>query len=231
MPNQKTSRLWLTVLGWGLFFAMIVNLYLIFLFASEERSMGQIARILYFHVPSAWIGFLAFFVVFYCSIAYLWKKDRKYDIVAVSSAEIGVIFSTLVLITGPIWARPVWNTWWEWSPRLTLFLVLWFIYVAYLMLRNFVEGEERSARFAAVFGIFGFVDVPLVYLSIRLWADIHPTPVIGGGEGSGLASDMKLTLFFSLFTFTLLFLFLLIHRIRLQKHTIAVAELRKQFGY
>jgi heme exporter protein C len=190
-----------------------------------------VQRIFYFHVPSAWVAFLAFFVVFVASIFYLWKKNRKYDIVAYSSAEIGVIFATLVLITGPIWARPVWNTWWEWSPRLTLFLVLWFIYLAYLMLRNFVEGEERAARFAAVFGIVGFVDVPLVYVSIRLWRDIHPSPVIAGGEGSGLHPDMKLAFFFSLFTFTLLFCFLLIQRVQLQKSAIAVSEHKKQLAY
>lgn len=225
MGKQKSSNLSINILSAGVFVTMLINLYLIFLFAPEERSMGQVQRIFYFHVPSAWIAFLAFFVVFVTSIGYLWKKERKYDIVAHSSAEIGIIFATLVLITGPIWARPVWNTWWEWSPRLTLFLVLWFIYVAYLMLRNFVEGEERSARFAAVFGIVGFVDVPIVYVSIRLWRDIHPRPI------SGLHPDMKITLFFSLFTFSLLFLLLLIQRVRLHKSMIAVAEFKKQVAY
>ena len=231
MEKHRSLNLWMNFLNAGVFITMIINLYLIFLFAPEERSMGQIARILYFHVPSAWVAFLAFFVVFLASIGYLWQRDRKYDMVAHSSAEIGVIFATLVLITGPIWARPVWNTWWEWSPRLTLFLVLWFIYIAYLMLRNFVEDEERSARFAAVFGIVGFVDVPLVYVSIRLWRDIHPSPVIAGGSGSGLHPDMKITFFFSLFTFTLLFLLLLIQRVRLQKSMIAVSQLKKQLAY
>ncbi len=231
MQTSPSTNRWLTILGTLLFAAMLVNLYLIFIFAPEERSMGNVQRIFYFHVPSAWVSFLAFFVVFVCSIYYLWKKDRKYDIVASSAAEIGVVFATLVLITGPIWARPVWNTWWEWSPRLTLFLVLWFIYLAYLMLRNFVEGEERSARFAAVFGIVGFVDVPIVYLSIRLWRDIHPSPVIAGGEGSGLHPDMQIAFFFSLFTFTLLFFYLLIQRVRLQKMTIAVSEMKRQMAY
>ena len=121
----------------------------------------------------AWVSFLAFFVVFVASIGYLWKRERKYDMAANSAAEIGVLFYTLVLVTGPILARPVWNTSWDWTPRLTLFRVLWFIFIAYLMLRNFVEGEEKSARFCAVFGIVGFVDVPIVYMSIRLWRDIR----------------------------------------------------------
>src|SRR3990172_2044635 len=197
----------------ALFVTMIVDLYLIFQFVPTESSMGHVQKIFYFHVPSAWVSFLAFGVVFFASIGYLWKRDRKYDMVAHSAAEIGIIFATLVLITGPIWARPVWNTWWEWTPRLTLFLVLWFIYIAYLMLRKFVEEEERAARFSAVFGIVGFIDVPIVYLSIRLWADIHPSPVIAGGESSGLHPDMRLTLFFSLFVFTLLFIVLLKHRL------------------
>ncbi len=231
MAIDKSQNRWMAVLYLSLLICMVVDLYLIFQFAPEERSMGHVQRIFYFHVPSAWISFLAFFVVFVASIGYLWKRERRYDMVAAAAAEIGVMFATLVLITGPIWARPVWNTWWEWTPRLTLFLVLWFIYIAYLMLRNFVEGEERSARFAAVFGIVGFVDVPIVYLSIRLWRDIHPSPVIAGGEGSGLHPDMLLTLMFSLFTFTLLFVLLLIHRLRLEKTTVAASELKKQIAY
>ncbi len=230
MAEESQNR-WTWMLNLSLLVAMGVDLYLIFLFAPEERTMGQVQRIFYFHVPSAWVAFLAFFVVFVASIGYLWKKDRKYDVVAACSAEIGVVFATLVLITGPIWARPVWNVWWDWSPRLTSFLVLWFIYVAYLMLRSFVEGEERGARFAAVFGIVGFVDVPIVYMSIRLWRDIHPSPVIAGGEGSGLAPEMKIAFFFSLFAFTLLYLALLRQRIALQKSKLRLSEIKKQMAY
>lgn len=228
---ENKSNRFNTILGLGLFVAMLVNLYLIFLFAPEERSMGQVQRIFYFHVPSAWVAGLAFLVVFVASIGYLWKKDRKYDMLAYSAGEIGVIFASLVLITGPIWARPVWNIWWDWTPRLTLFLVLWFIFIAYLMLRNFVDSEERAARFSAVFGIIGFLDVPIVYLSIRLWRDIHPSPVIAGGEGSGLHPDMKIAFFFSLFTFTLLFIFLLKQRVQLQKTRVAISEMKRKAAH
>ncbi|MFQ5603871.1 MAG: cytochrome c biogenesis protein [bacterium] len=231
MIKQDSNNRWFWLLAVSLFVAMLVDLFLIFVYAPEESAMGQVQRIFYFHVPSAWVAFLAFFVVFVGSIGYLVKKDIKYDNVAYSAAEIGVIFATLVLITGPIWAKPVWNTWWEWSPRLTLFLVLWFIYLAYLMLHNFTEDKEKGARLAAVFGIVGFVDVPIVYLSIRLWRDIHPSPVVGGGSGSGMSPDIKLTFFFSLFTFTLLFAVLLIQRIRLQKSAVAVAEIKNQLAY
>ncbi|MCZ6818491.1 MAG: cytochrome c biogenesis protein [Calditrichaeota bacterium] len=230
MPSPNSRNPWMFLLGASLLVCMVVDLYLIFEFAPEERSMGHVQRIFYFHVPSAWVSFLAFFVVFVASIRYLWKRERKYDMAANSAAEIGVLFSSLVLVTGPIWARPVWNTWWEWTPRLTLFMVLWFIFIAYLMLRNFVEDEERSARFCAVFGIVGFVDVPIVYMSIRLWRDIHPSPVIAGGEGSGLHPDMKIAFYFSLFTFTLLFVYLFVHRLRLEKSSVALSDLKKEMA-
>lgn len=230
MPSPNSRNPWMFLLGASLLVCMVVDLYLIFEFAPEERSMGHVQRIFYFHVPSAWVSFLAFFVVFVASIRYLWKRERKYDMAANSAAEIGVLFSSLVLVTGPIWARPVWNTWWEWTPRLTLFMVLWFIFIAYLMLRNFVEDEDRSARFCAVFGIVGFVDVPIVYMSIRLWRDIHPSPVIAGGEGSGLHPDMKIAFYFSLFTFTLLFVYLFVHRLRLEKSSVALSDLKKEMA-
>ncbi|MFQ5637882.1 MAG: cytochrome c biogenesis protein [bacterium] len=231
MLKIDSSDIKVNLFGGGLLAAMTVNLYLIFMFAPEEAAMGQIQKIFYFHVPSAWVAGLAFFVVFITSIAYLWKKDKKYDIIAYSAAEIGSVFATIVLITGPIWARPVWNTWWEWSPRLTLFMVLWFIYIAYLMLRNVVEDKEKGARLAAVFGIVGFVDVPIVYMSIRLWRDIHPSPVIAGGNDSGLHPDMKIAFFFSLFTFTLLFLYLLVQRIKLEKSQAMLSDLKKEMAY
>ena len=225
MPSPNSRNPWMFLLGASLLVCMVVDLYLIFEFGPEERSMGHVQRIFYFHVPSAWVSFLAFFVVFVASIRYLWKRERKYDMAANSAAEIGVLFSSLVLVTGPIWARPVWNTWWEWSPRLTLFLILWFIYIAYLMLRNFVEDKERGARFAAVFGIVGFVDVPIVFMSIRLWRDIHPRPVIRSG---GLEPDMWVAFSVSLFTFTLLFIALLINRIKLEKSKVVLEDLKKQ---
>lgn len=224
MSKTEAKSTWSRILAGLMLVTMLVDLYLIFNFAPEQETMGHIQRIFYFHVPSAWVAFLAFFVVFVCSIMFLWKRDRKYDIVASSSAELGVVFSTLVLITGPIWARPVWNTWWEWSPRLTLFLVLWFIFVAYLMLRAFVDDREKAARFSAVFGIFGFVDVPIVYMSIRLWRDIHPKPVTDGG----LHPDMATVLYFSLFTFTLIYLYILIQRVQLERSVVRIRELKLQ---
>jgi heme exporter protein C len=196
--------------------AMIVSLYMVFLFAPREATMGDVQRIFYFHVPSAWLAFFAFFLVFVFSFLYLLRGGRRWDTLAAASAEIGVLFCTLVLVTGPIWAKPVWGVWWTWDARLTLTLVLWLIYVAYLMLRHYMADPERRATFAAVLGIIGFIDVPLVYFSIRWWRTQHPQPVMAGGEDSGLEPAMLATLLVCIGTFTLLYLTLLRYRLKLQ---------------
>jgi heme exporter protein C len=210
----------------GLVFAvMLAALYMTFIWVPSEKTMGIIQRIFYFHVPSAWIAFLAFFVVFVSSILYLAKRDNKWDAVAVSSAEIGLAFCSIVLVTGPIWAKPVWGIWWTWDARLTLTLVLWLIYVAYIMLRVYVRDESRRARLCAVVGIIGFLDVPLVYMSIRWWRTQHPAPVMAGGDSSGLAPEMMATFLVSLLAFTLLYAFLLQRRYRVEKLQDEVNEL------
>ena len=186
----------------------IAALYAVFIYAPVEQKMGIVQKIFYFHVPSAWVSFLAFFVVFLASILYLWKKKEFYDNLAFSSAEIGLVFCTLVLITGPIWAKPVWGTWWTWDPRLTTTLVLWLIYIAYLMLRAY--GGSGGSRYAAVLGIIGFLDVPIVHLSIRWWRTMHPKQV-------SLAPPMLKTLLISLAAFTLIYLYLLLQRYSLER--------------
>lgn len=203
------------VIGYLSLVFMLAAIYMVFIYAPPDKNLGDIQRIFYFHVSSAWIAFLAFFLVFLASILYLKSRSRRWDILAHSSAEIGVILTTLVLITGPIWAKPIWYTWWTWDIRLTTTLVLWLIYVAYLMLRSYTEGS-RGARFAAVFAILGFLDVPIVFMSIRWWRTQHPGPVIGGGEEAGLATPMLYTLFVSLAAFTLLFIYLLLLRTKLE---------------
>ena len=156
-------------------------LYMALLQAPTERTMGDVQRIFYFHVPSAWVSFLAFFIVCIASIAFLRTGKAQWDRLAASSAEIGILFITLVLLTGPLWAKPVWNVYWTWDARLTTSLILWLIYIAYMMVRRYTSDPERGAKFAAVFGIIGFLDVPIVYMSIRWWRTLHPAPVIGGG--------------------------------------------------
>lgn len=202
------------VLSWLSWLMLVVALYMSFFFAPTEQSMGHIQRIFYVHVPSAWTAFVSFAVVCIAGIFYLKSGKSKWDHVAHAAAEIGVLFITLVLLTGPLWARPVWNTWWTWDARLTTSFVLWLIFVSYLLLRRFIDDPQRRARFAAVFGIIGFIDVPLVYMSIRWWRTLHPGVVIGGGEDSGLHPQMLTTLLICLAAFTLLFVTLLILRTR-----------------
>ncbi|HPG41233.1 MAG TPA: cytochrome c biogenesis protein CcsA [bacterium] len=191
------------------FLLLLIALYCAFIYAPTETSMGDVQRIFYFHVPSAWVSFLAFFVVCLTSILYLKTGKDKWDRLAAASAEIGVLFIVIVLITGPLWAKPVWGTFWTWDARLTTSFVLFLIYAAYLMLRSYAVNSERGARLAAVFGIVGFADVPIVYMSIRWWRTLHPQPVIAGGEGSGLAPQMLTALLVSLLAFTVLYITLL----------------------
>ena len=161
-------------------FLLVYGLYQALVAAPTERTMGDVQRIFYYHVPSAWTAFLLFFTNLIASIIYLVNKNAKADALAVSSAEVGVVFCTIVLITGPIWARPVWGIWWTWDIRLTTTLVLWLIYVAYLMLRRFSDSAQTPIL-AAVLAIFGALDVPLVYFSIWFFRTQHPQPVMGKG--------------------------------------------------
>lgn len=192
--------------------AMLFALYCAFVLAPPEREMGEVQRIFYFHLSAAWLCMLAFFLLFLFSIVYLVTGQRKYDVWASSSAEIGVVFATLVLITGPLWAKPVWNTWWTWDPRLTTFLILWLIYVAYLLLRANMAESDKKYKISAVFGILGFIDVPIVFMSIRWWRTIHP--VVITSTSMNLDRDMRTALFVALAAFTLFYAVLLNLRVQ-----------------
>jgi heme exporter protein C len=166
----------------AIFTALLLSfaLYEALVAAPTERTMGDVQRIFYYHVPSAWTAFLLFLINFVASIVYLIRRDTKSDVIALVSAEVGVVFCTVVLVTGPIWARPVWGIWWTWDLRLTLTLVLWLIYVSYLVLRRF-STSSQTPLLAAVLAVFGAIDVPLVYFSIWFFRTQHPSPVIGAG--------------------------------------------------
>ena len=196
-----------SALGWASFLAVAVSLFLIFMWVPNEKVQGPVSKIIYFHIASAWLAFFAFLVVMLSGIVYLKTKKLKWDVISGASAEIGILFTTIVLVTGPIWGRASWNAWWTWDSRLTTTLVLWFIYVAYLMIRSSFAEEEKKARMSAVFGIIGFVDVPIVWMSIRWWRTIHPTIVTSGGFA--MDPRMVLTLLVSLGAFTLLYFYLL----------------------
>jgi heme exporter protein C len=205
--------------------ALMAALGMVFLYAPREATMGDVQRIFYFHVASAWVGFFAFFVTFLAGIGYLARGERRWDILALSSVEIGLTFIAMTVVTGSLWARPVWGTYWTWEPRLTISAVQLLIYVAYGMLRASVESPERQARFSAVYGIVAFVTVPLSWFAIRWWRTIHPD-IMTGGEGMAFTPRMGHTLLTSLVAFTLLYATLLRQRIRLERASDALARLR-----
>lgn len=203
---------------------MLLALYTIFIYAPVEKTMGVTQKIFYIHVPAAFLAYLAFFITFMASIFYLYRKDPKWDTVAHCAVETGIIFCTIVLITGPIWAKPIWNVWWTWDPRLTTTLILWFTYVAYLMLRRAVKVNQR-ANLSAVFGIIGFLNVPITFFSIRLWRTIHP--VVITSRGLNMSEPMKLSLITTFIAFCFLFIAMLIGRIRLERSKMHIEELKE----
>jgi heme exporter protein C len=209
---------------WGISFLLILlSLYMVFIYVPTEVNMGVVQRIFYYHVPLAWLSFLAFFFVFLGSIGYLWQKQQRWDTLAQSAAEIGVIFTTLFLLTGSIWAKPAWGVWWLWDPRLTAALLLWLIYLAYLLVRGYVSNRQQGARFAAIVGIVGFINVPIVALAITLWRTQHPGALIFSG---GLESSMTLTLIVCIVAFTLFSTLLLKLRYSIRKDEMNYWRLR-----
>jgi heme exporter protein C len=219
------------VLVWATIISILTSFYLIFIYAPLETTMREVQKIFYIHVSSAWVAFLAFFVVFVLSIMYLVTRKRIYDIYAGISAEIGVVFTTIVMTTGPIWARSSWNTWWAWEPRLTTSLILWFIYLAYIMIRQMDGAWDKKARLSAVFGIIGFIDVPIVFMAIRWWqSKFHPI-VFGDGpsqKGGGVEPEMLVALITMTISFTLLYVVLLQKGVYLEKAKITVENWKEK---
>jgi len=194
--------------------------------APTERSMGDIQRIFYFHMPSGIIAFIAFTITFVANILYLVNRAPKSDWLGVSSAEVGVAFTTVMLVTGPIWGKPVWGVWWVWDARLTTTFILWVLYICYLLLRGLLDDPERKATVSAVFGVFAFLDVPLVYMANRWFRTQHPAPVLLGGQNSGLAPEMKWVLLFCFIALTGLMLILLRVRYQLEALRYEVSEMK-----
>lgn len=198
---------------------MMVALYLALVGAPSadlKSETGRYAqRIIYFHISTAWVGFLAFFVTFVGGVGYLRSQGRRWDILALSSAEIGTVFMFGVLVSGSIWAKPAWGVWWIWDERLTISLIQFLVYVGYLMLRSAVEDPTRRARFAAVYGVVAFISVPINFIAIRMWRTQHP--LMFGTEGGGLGPNMMATFFFCLATFTIWYVALMGYRIRLEQ--------------
>jgi heme exporter protein C len=209
------------ITGVAMVFAAVAALVL----APREVEMGDVQRLFYFHMPSAWVALgPAFTCVFGFSVAYLVTRNLAYDRIAAAAAEIGVVFTTITLVTGPLWAKPVWGVYWAWEPRLTTTLILWFIYVGYLLLRSAASPGHKRARLVAVYGIVGWIDVPIVFLSIWWWRTVHPR-ILGEG-GFAITGSMGWVLAFCLLAFTLLFVYLLLVRVRMEEMSARLDALR-----
>jgi len=196
---------------------LLMALWMALVYAPREVVMGDVQRIFYFHVATAWTGMLGYLVI--TRIAYFRTHQMVWDVASLAGIEIGFVFTALTVISGSIWARPVWNTWWTWDPRLTTAFIMELIYAAYLLLRRGVEEPGQRAKYAAVYAIVGFITVPLTFLSIRIFRTIHPV-IIGTGLSSGtgdfiMTPHMLQTFLTSLLAFTLLFAAFYWHRLRL----------------
>ena len=209
---------------------LVVATGLVFLYAPLEAVMGPVQKVFYFHVASTWTGMLGFLVSAIAGIIYLRTKNPSWDVVGVAGVEIGMVFTFIGIVSGSIWARPIWNTWWTWDPRLTTTTIMELIYFAYFMLRQGIDEPERRARFGAVYTIVGFISVPLTFFSIRIFRTIHPV-VIGSSDptASGtfdMTTRMLQTFIFSLVTYSFLFATLLWHRVRLGRLAERVSQLK-----
>jgi heme exporter protein C len=216
MKPQPVALRVLTVVSALLFLGA---LGMVFFYAPLEETMNYVQKIFYFHIANAWIGMLGFILAAVAGVVYLVRQDPKWDVLEVAAVEISLVFFLITIVLGSIWARPVWNTWWTWDPRLTTAAILEMIYLAYLLLRQGIEDPDRRARFGAVYTLVGSLSVPITFLSIRIFRTIHPA-VIGTESSASLGGfnmtpPMLATMFFCLFTFSVIFATLLWHRIRL----------------
>lgn len=214
---QKAKLSWVDGLFALIVIALVVDFFLIFLWVPKEAMQGNVQRIFYLHVPAAWVAYIAFLLVFICSIFYLRNRHPRWDRYAHSAAELGMMFTSVNIITGIIWAKPIFGVWWVWDARLTTTALLWLIYIGYLMVGSYSLSQSKAANLRSAVGILGFAVVPINYLSVRLWDTVHVEPIIAGGDESYLSSKMLFTLIFSVATFTLMFVFLFIVRSLLRR--------------
>ncbi len=222
----RSARRSLRIVDWlliPLYLLMVAALYGALLYAPTESEMGEVQRIFYFHLGAAWNAFLAFFGVFLGGLLYLITRKQSWDYLAASCAEIGVVFTTIVLLTGSVWAKPIWNTWWAWGdPRVMTTMVLWLIYVAYFLLRSSLPEGETKYKYCAVFGIIGFLDVPIVWVSIRWWRTIHP--VVITSSGAQLEPEMIHALIVAVITMTVLCVTLVMLRMAMRLNSSMAEE-------
>lgn len=209
---------------------LAIATYLALVYAPTEAVMGQVQRVFYFHIGTAWTGLLGFLLAAIVGVVYLVTHDQKWDIVEMAAVEISLVFFFITIVLGSIWARPAWNTWWTWDPRLTTAAITELIYIAYFMLRAGIEDPDRRARFGAVYTLIGGVSAPITFVVIRLFRTIHPV-VIGSQSaaaqgGFSMTSGMKVAFFFALFAFTVIFIDLFWNRIRLGQLQAKVEQIK-----
>ncbi len=214
LMGKLTARRGEVVLGWLALAALTASVIMSLAVAPPDAEQGNVQRLMYVHVPAAWLAYLSFAVVFVASIAYLVTKKMRWDRLAAASAEIGVLFTALTIVLGSLWGKPVWGTWWTWDPRLTTTAILLLIYVGYLAVRSLPDSPTRRARWAAVVGIVGFVDVPIVQLSVTWWRGLHQGPTVRLLEAPTIAPVMLAALMVGVFAFTVAYLFLMALRLR-----------------
>ncbi len=191
--------------------------YLALAWSPPDIHQGDAMRIMYVHVPAAWIAYLAFFLTLVGSIMYLWKRDLRWDRLAAASAELGVLLTALTLALGSIWARPIWGVWWTWDPRVTTTAILFVIFAGYLMLRALQTDPLARAKQAAVVGIIGFLDIPIIHMSVLWWRSLHQAPTLLKPGDPTMDDRMEVALMVNLLAFTVLFVFLLGQRLRLSR--------------
>ena len=210
---------------------MALTLYMIFMWAPTEQNLGVSQRIFYFHVPLGWIGMVSIVIVAFASIMHLLTGRERWDSLAHSTAEVGLVCATLILVTGSIWAKPVWGVWWTWDAKLTTTLILWFIYVGYLMVKAYAPAGSQGRRIASVVALVGAIDAPIIYFATVWWRTAHPELNIGPlAESGGLDSRMALTFLVSVITFTVLYVYLLMERYALKRSAHELDELHQRFA-
>ena len=224
--NDGTGRLVRHVLLFGGAGLMLLALFMVFLWVPTDQNLGISQRIFYFHVPLAWLGLLSILFVAFASAMHLITRKESWDSLAYATAELGVVLVTVLLITGVLWAKPVWGVWWTWDVRLTTTAILWFIYTGYLMLRAYGPQGSQGARYGAVVALIGALDAPIIYTGTVWWRTIHPEMNIGPlAESGSLDWRMQVALFTSLITFTVLYVYMLMERYSLRRAEVAVDEL------
>jgi heme exporter protein C len=216
---MQAKPLALTILDILSIIVLGVSAYLALVFAPRELVMGDVQRVFYFHIGTAWTALLGFILAAVFSVVFLVTRDLKWDRLQVAAIEVSLVFFFITIVLGSIWARPAWNTWWTWDPRLTTAAVTELIYIAYFMLRQGIDDPDRRARFGAVYALVGGISAPITFFAIRLFRTIHPV-VIGGANaaaqgGFNMTPDMRVAFFFALFAFTVIFVDLFWNRIRL----------------